>query len=39
MAELSPAQKRTDLLFGNALLAVLLLVAAGGVLLCAILPS
>jgi hypothetical protein len=32
MAELSPEQKRTDLLFGNAVLGVLLLIASGGIL-------
>jgi hypothetical protein len=39
MAELSPDQKRTDLMFGNVVLGVLLLVIVGGALLCAILPS
>jgi len=39
MAELSPHQKRTDLLFGNTVLGVLFLAAIGGALFWVILPS
>jgi hypothetical protein len=39
MAELSPDQKRTDVLFGNAVLGVLLLAAISGVFFWVILPS
>ena len=39
MAELSPDQKRTDLVFGSAVLGVLLFAAVSGALLWMILPS
>jgi len=39
MAELSPDQKRADLLFGNAVLGVLLFAALSGAFFWVILPS
>jgi hypothetical protein len=39
MAELSPEQKRTDLLFGNTVLGALFFAAMSGLLFWIILPS
>jgi hypothetical protein len=39
MTELSADQKRTDMMFGNAVLGVLLLAAISGAFFWAILPS
>jgi hypothetical protein len=39
MDELSPDQKRADVLFGNAVLGILLIAAISGAVLWVILPS